>query len=273
MPVKLIALDLDRTLLDDDRQIPEANMDALRDAVDRGVAVALCSGRDLPSTLAIAEPMELSVWLVIQNGSLVINPAGEAIHTAPMSEGSTHRVLDVLEHHGLACVIYDLHPRAFDFWWQTGAQAPPGMLSFRTGHGARVTEVDNIRDVVTQPVSHVEAYDETERVLAAVEELSRDGEVIAIPTISASRKGNALLGIYAAGVSKEAALEHVIDELGITRGEVLAVGDNLNDVGMVRWAGIGVMVANGPEEALAAADWIAPSNNDAGVAAAVRRYV
>jgi Cof subfamily protein (haloacid dehalogenase superfamily) len=273
MPVSLIAVDIDRTLLDDNRNIPGENREALDRARSSGIGIALCSGRDLPSTLAISEPMGIPCWLVIQNGSLVIDPDGTPVLISPMPGETVRGVLDVLERYSLAPVIYDLYPNARRFWWQIGAQAAPGMLKFRTDHGGEVIEVEDIRAAVTGQVSHLEVYDEADRVLGAVSELESNPNVVAISNMSASMPGNALMGIYPAGASKENALEIVVERLGITAADVLAIGDNLNDVGMVRWAGTGVMMANGPEEARKSADWIAPSNNDNGVARAIERFV
>ena len=273
MSIRLVALDIDRTLLTDDRRVTEANLAALRGCVEKGVHLALCSGRDLPSTLAISEPIGLPFWLVIQNGSLGVTPEGEAFHTTSLPLAAAHKVLDVLERHRLCPVVYEMFPRAYHFWWQEGAQAAPGMLEFRTSHGGVAEIVKDIRPAIPGDVSHLEVYDEADRVMAAVVELEQNPDVVAISNLSASRPGNALMGIYPAGTSKEGTLERLVTTLGFTSHEVLAVGDNLNDVGMVRWAGTGVMVANGPAEALAAADWIAPTNNDSGVATAIERFV
>ena len=273
MTIQLVALDLDRTLLDDNRCVSPENLNALRMCTKKGIHIAYCSGRDLPSTLAISEPIGLPCWLVIQNGSLGIDPDGNAFHTSSMGEKTTGKVFDVLERHRLAPVVYEMFPRAYHFWWQDGAQTAPGMLEFRTSHGGKPTIVSDIRTAVNGDVSHFEVYDAADRVLAAVTELKNNPDVIAISNMSASRPGNALMGIYPAGTSKEDTLEELVGTLGFTSNEVLAIGDNLNDVGMVRWAGTGVMVSNGPEEALKAADWIAPGNNDSGVAVAIEKFV
>jgi len=273
MPIQLVAIDIDRTLLDDNRGVSEANLAALRRAQAKGAQIALCSGRDLPSTRAISQPMGLAFWLVIQNGSLVIDPAGRAVYTCSLSEATANRALDVLNRHGLGPVVYELYPRAQHVWWQEGARSAPGMLEFRREHGAVITVIKDIRSVLTKPVSHLEVFDSAERVLAADREFAADPEVVAITNLSSSQRGAALMGIYPAGTSKERALEQIARTLGITSAEVLAIGDNLNDIGMVRWAGMGVMVANGPEEARKAADWVAPSNNESGVAAAIERFV
>jgi len=273
MAIRLVAIDIDRTLLDDSRRVSERNLGALRRLGENRVEIALCSGRDLPSTTAISRPLGLSCWLVVQNGSLVVDPDGQAIYTCSLAPGIAAGALDALERHELAPVVYDLYPRAHHIWWQEGAKAAPGMLEFRVSHGAVVTSVRDIRSALTNPVSHLEAFDDAKKVLAADREFRDDPEVVAITNLSSSMKGAALMGIYPAGTAKERALGRVASELGISAAEVMAIGDNLNDIGMVRWAGVGVMVANGPEQALAAADWVAPTNNETGIAAAIERFV
>ncbi len=270
--VKLIAIDLDRTLLDDDRSISDANRSALGAARDRGIVLAVCSGRDLPATLAITRDLALPCWYIVQNGSLVLDPSGGEVSTTAFPIETAVRVMNVLERRSLPPVVYDVHPRSDHVWWQKDAEAAPGVLDFRLQHGSIVEFVEDIRSVLVQPVSHFEVFGTTDAILDAEREFALDPDTVALANVSSSRPDFAFMGIYAAGASKEAALEAVAGRLGIAAEQVLAVGDNLNDVGMVRWAGTGVMVANGPSEALAAADWVAPANNDSGIAAAVRRY-
>ncbi|HQK22494.1 MAG TPA: HAD-IIB family hydrolase [Candidatus Latescibacteria bacterium] len=272
MAIRLVAIDIDRTLLNDRRELSPANERALRDLVERGISVALCSGRDLPSTQAISAPLGLPLWLVVQNGSLVIDPSGNAAYLCSMEKPTALAVLDILERHGLAPVVYEVYPRAHCLWWQTGARAAPGMIEFRTQHGAQVSHVEDIRSVLTPEVSHLEVFDDADRVVCAGQDFATLDEVVAITNMSSSVVGSALMGLYPRGTAKEEALARVCDVLRISRTEVLAIGDNLNDVGMVRWAGIGVMMANGPEEARLEADWVAPSNNENGVAVAVERF-
>lgn len=273
MPIRLVAIDIDRTLLDDTRRVSERNLTALRALGQQDITIALCSGRDLPSTRAISDPLGMQCWLVVQNGSLVIDPDGRAVYTCSLAPPVANRALEVLERHELACVVYELYPRAHHVWWQEGAKAAPGMLEFRVSHGAIVTTVRSIRSILTKPVSHLEVFDDAQKVLNADESFRADPEVVAITNLSSSQKGAALMGIYPVGTAKERALEQVVAALGILPADVMAVGDNLNDIGMVRWAGVGVMVGNAPQEALAAADWVAPTNNESGVAAAIERFV
>jgi len=271
--IRLIAIDLDRTLLDDHRALSDANLAALRAAHERDVAIAICSGRDVPATLAITRQIVLPCWLVVQNGSLVLGPDGGAILTCTLASAVARRIIDVLEAHGLIPVVYDLHPRSAHLWCQEGADAAPGVLEFRREHGAEIELVADIRSALAAEVSHVEVFGPREAVFAAVRDLDGDARLATIVNLSSSRRDSGLLGVYAAGTSKERALALVAAHLGVGAEAVLAIGDNLNDVGMVRWAGVGVMVANGPDAALAAADWVAPSNNESGVAAAIERFV
>ncbi len=270
--MRLVAVDLDRTLLDDSRAISEKNREALYRSSADGVTIAICSGRDLPATRAVTRELSIPLWLLVQNGSLVIDPAGNAISVNRMAAELAHAALDVFDEHELAPVVYDVHPRSNRVWWQEGAQAAPGVLEFRTDHGTEVTFVSRMRDVVDSDVSHMEVFGTKRRIFDAQRKLTDIGNYSTLANISASRRDQAFMGAYSAGTSKESALAALAQRIGIDRAQVLAVGDNLNDVGMVRWAGVGAMVANGPEEARAAADWIAPSNNDDGVAEAIERY-
>jgi hypothetical protein len=273
MTVKLVAVDIDRTLLDDQRRLSDENLSALDYCVKHDIAVALCSGRDLPSTLAVARPMGLPVWLVIQNGSLVLDPSGAAVYTCSLAPDVATAAVAVLERFDLAPVVYEVYPRAQSLWWQCGARSAPGMAEFRQRHGAEITYVEDIRSVLRQPVSHLEVFDDATLVFEAETELKSLPGVVPITNMSSSLKGAALMGIYPDGTAKEVALERLAGSLGLGAADVLAIGDNFNDVGMVKWAGMGVMMSNGPEEARKVAKWVAPSNNESGVAAAIRRYV
>ncbi len=272
-PIRLVAIDLDRTLLDDNRRLSDHNHRTLERCIANDVQIAVCSGRDLPATRAITNDWKFPCWLVVQNGSLVLDPEGVAIDIRTFTEEQAMRVLDVLERHELPPVVYDVHPNSHRVWWQRGAQAAPGVLEFRREHGSTIDIVDDMRTVLTQDISHMEVLEDASKIFAAERELASDPDVITLANMSASMKGRAMLGIYAAGTSKERALSRVAERIGVDASAVLAIGDNLNDIGMVQWAGVGVMVANGPDAARAVADWIAPTNNDSGVAVAIEKFV
>lgn len=272
-PIRLVAVDLDRTLLDDNRKLSDRNRRALQRCIENGVQIAVCSGRDLPATRAITKDWQFPCWLVVQNGSLVLDPDVTAIDIRTFTQEQAVRVLDVLERHDLPPVVYDVHPNSHRVWWQRGAQAAPGVLEFRREHGSTIDFVDDMRTVLTQDISHMEVLEDASKIFAAERELASDSDVVTLANMSSSTKGRAMLGIYVAGTSKEQALARVAEINGIDATGVLAIGDNLNDIGMVQWAGIGVMVANGPDAARAVADWIAPSNNDSGVAVAIEKFV
>jgi Cof subfamily protein (haloacid dehalogenase superfamily) len=273
IPIDLIGIDLDRTLLDDLRQLSAANTRALLRCIDNGVTISICSGRDLPATRAITGTWEFPTWLLMQNGSLVMSPDGDAVEIRRFTRDQVNRVLNVLEKHHLAPVVYDVHPRSDHVWWQKDAKAAPGVLDFRRKHGTIIEMVDDVRSLLDSDISHMEVFGSQGEIFGAVEDFTNDAEVTTIPNISTSSPDKAFMGIYPAGVAKETALERLAERLGVGRERVLAIGDNLNDVGMVRWAGVGVMVENGPAEARKSADWIAPSNNESGVAAAIDRFV
>jgi 5-amino-6-(5-phospho-D-ribitylamino)uracil phosphatase len=89
-----------------------------------------------------------------------------------------------------------------------------------------------------------------------------------------SREGAAISAVLThPRATKEDALAELVEQIGVRREEVLALGDAEADAGMIRWAGVGVAMGNAMPEARAAADWVAPSHDEAGLAAAIERFV
>ena len=134
------------------------------------------------------------------------------------------------------------------------------------------TPVDNLAETLRQkgrPVQkmqmHFQDLAERDRQLKLVAELFPE------TAVSSSLPWN--IEINSAGATKGQALKALCQALGIDLRDTLAFGDGTNDLDMIRTAGIGVSMGNGAEEVKAAADWIAPNNDDAGVAAGIYRFM
>ncbi len=269
----MIAMDIDRTLLGDDRTVPGANVRAIAAAQQRGITVALCSGRDRLSAASVAKDVGEGFTMIVQNGALTLDAADEILDAQVLPTTAAIRALSVVTNAGISPVICGVHPNSHRIWCHKTEQPDEFFLGFRRKYGNEIIYLNDLAHALQHPVSQLEAFDENQKVERVVDELSQDPDLIGIPNRSGARADSSLLGVYSCGVSKESALARLADHLGIAQEEVLAIGDNFNDMGMVSWAGVGVMVSNGPTEAQTVADWIAPSNNESGVAAAIDRFV
>lgn len=264
MAYRLIALDLDGTLLNSALKLSEENAKALRGAVERGVQVVLATSRWYELALRTALRLGIETPVIASNGAIVKRPAD--------GEELLHLYLDG----ELAREVVTL---ADDSRWEvfttigstTFMQMRPGVIPEKLPAGLKVAErqSDHLGDA--QPTSVLVFGDEAvceieSRFVAKYADRARFSlnRPVGLPhyvvlTNSQAEKANGL--------------EIVCRELGVSADETIAMGDSESDLGMLRFAGLGIAMANSPDEVKRAALHIAPSNDEDGVAWAVRKFL
>lgn len=273
MPLKLIVFDLDGTLLDGRKNIPEENLRALKAAAEAGAMLVPATGRiytGIPETL---RQLPGARYFITINGAYAYDAVDDRnLYTSELSVDSCLRLIDYMDR---LPVIYDCYQDNWgfisrDMFEKAGDYIPdPGIMKMmRELH----TPVDSLAETLRQkgrPVQkmqmHFQDMAERDRQLKLVAERFPE------TAVSSSLPWN--IEINSAGATKGQALKALCRTLGIDLGDVLAFGDGTNDLDMIRTAGIGVAMGNADAEVKAAADWIAPSNQEAGVAAGIYRFL
>lgn len=271
---RLVALDMDGTLLDDRLQVSPRNAQAIRAGLAAGVRFVLATGRPFRSARPYAQALGLDVPLICYNGAVVreaISGAGHLLQ--PIPRGVAAAVAGFLEERGLYVkvyagdVLYVSEPSAETLWFSEAYGIPyevvgalaPFLAGAPGGEGPRCPEPPAMMVMRAEPPA----------VTALAAELrARWGAEIAC-----YRPSPWGIDIVRRGVSKGRALARLAAAWGIDRREVLAVGNADNDLEMIAWAGCGVAVANASPELVAAADWVTADNNSDGVALALERFV
>jgi hydroxymethylpyrimidine pyrophosphatase-like HAD family hydrolase len=258
--IRLIATDVDGTLVVPGGPVREEDREALRAAAARGVAVALATVRVRRTALRIVEALGIPCALVGQGGATVHAADGTLLHETTIPLDLAREVAAFADRHGVGLLTtIDGEHR-----WGPGYEAGlPGVP------GPPAVEPSNLAAVVRAPTRFmVSGAEGVEKIrgrfagapLRIVRHFRADGSVLDA-------------AITAAGATKESGLARLCGALGIGLGEVMALGDAEADVGMIREAGVGVAVANAPPEVRAGADWVAPAAGEGAVAAAVQRFV
>jgi Cof subfamily protein (haloacid dehalogenase superfamily) len=259
--VRLVASDLDGTLLRPDETVSDRTQEALAAAKAAGITVVLVSGRPPRSLGPIAERIGVGGIAICANGAVVWDlDSGTMVDHTPLAADLATRLVHALREAIPGALFAVELEDAF------GREA--GWSEGRALTSSDALEADAL-ELICGPVTKLlvrhpamEFAEVAERARAAV----GDDAVV-------TWAGLRLVEISAAGVTKAFALERLCRRLGVDAAEVVAVGDMPNDLAMLDWAGTGVAVANAQQSVLDIADEVIPSNVDDGVAVLLERIV
>lgn len=267
-PFRLVALDMDGTLLTDDLELTEHTSACIRAASARGVRFVLATGRPYCSARPYALRLGMDLPMICYNGALVREAASPtALVNRPMASGVASEMAAFFQDAGLYFKVYAediLH-----------VCAPTDETRyFSRVYGVPTREVGDLAEalatgaVVAPSMMVVRAPREEDVPVLREELLMRWAGWI--DAFCPTRHG---LDIVSAGTSKGEALKRLAAAWGIEAAAVMAVGNGGNDLDMLMWAGLGVAVANASEELLSRADRVVPDNNHEGVAEAIERFI
>lgn len=272
MSIKLIALDMDGTLLDDDHAtVPARNLAALRAASARGIKIAIASGRTWCLVEEVARELGCVDYAVLANGAAIRDVrTGECIYRQGLGAEQTREIIRVLRARDVPFEVY-----------QNGVSYMDGSCGVERARAAAVVSPAFAKVLF----AHMVFSDDLEGTLAGdvaekfnifhVEPGEREALLRAIAAAGPMACANSTasnLEITAPGADKGTALAFLCGRLGIAPEEVMAFGDADNDLGMLSWAGRSFAMANGTDAAKAAAKAVTGANYEAGVADGVERF-
>lgn len=240
---KLIALDMDGTLLTHMETISDRNRTAIARARAAGMEVTIATGRHVEGTVwRCARELGLTLPLVTVNGGEVWTMDGELLYRRVM------KASDVLELHRLALEV------KAHFWGRTVTEFV---------HNDQLPRDADLADWLKFGF-----YSEDRAVMEYLWETIGNDDRFEL-----TNSGAMNIEVNAAGVSKAAGLQLVCDRAGIDEQDVVAVGDSLNDVSMLRWAGLGVAMENAQAVVKEAADTVTAACEEDGVAVVIDRLL
>ena len=272
-PIRLVALDVDCTVTDSRHQVTEAACSAVERMRAAGVRVMLATGRRYRDALPIAEQLAITEPLVTASGGLVKRPTDHAtLQRAQFPPGMLEDVLAVVVAAGHEPVVYtDSFAEGYDFHCRClpNAETPaaPGGFEAYLGRNrdlARVTPELHLRPPAEAFAGFAMGSEVAMKSLEA-DLASRFPGYLSLHTIRSPRYADWLCEIAPAGVTKWTGIVRLAEAWGILPGEICAVGDDVNDLPMVRGAGLGIAMGNGRPELRQAADRVVGSHDAGGM--------
>ena len=259
----MIATDLDGTLLAGKSNLPEENIAALRRAMDAGVLVVLSSGRIIEAMTGLAQQVGVNAPLIVYNGAMVYDPnTDEILYGKTIPCETAVQVLREIEKTGVhvqACPGRSyFYPEANN--WTAYYEDKVGPK----GQAVHMMLSDWLKDDVYKLLCLGEGH--------LLEAIVRNLTPL-FPDVSFIKSADTHLEVVAKGVDKSDGLKFLGEKTGITPDEILAFGDEHNDLGMLDYAGAGYLMENAPADLHKLSYKIAPRNTDCGVARIVNLYL
>lgn len=271
MDKKILFLDLDGTLLNDQKEITEGNRRAMEEALERGHRIVVASGRPLKSSLAQARRLGLAgegCYVIAYNGAVIYDCSAEKPifrHTLEMED--LYRVFDEARRRGYYIQTYDREDVVLE---EGGDVEIAKRYCGTTGMDYRVIQ-DVRKDVKEAPVKALLIDYQNPEPLADMARWIGENMAGRMDCFPSSPY---LLEVVAVGMNKGAAVSALCGLLDIPVENTVAAGDQANDISMLRAAGVGVAMANGTAEVKAAADYITVrDNNHDGIEEAIRKFL
>lgn len=276
LPIRLLAIDIDGTLLDPNFQISAANLEALRRAHAAGVEIVLGTGRRHAFAMPIAEQLGFELWLITSNGAVTKSSQGELFHRdllpattarrliAHMSAFRGHAVLtfDREDQGALVLEHMDQLTQSIQRWLEKNQQS----ISF-------VVPIE--QSLVADPIQAmfcgtVARMQEAQQHLATAPSLLSE---ITVLRTQYDHRDLCIVDVLNKDCSKGHALARWAQARGYRREDVMAIGDNYNDREMLEFAGVPVVMGNASND-LKQSGWIVTLPNDqSGVAAAIEQLI
>ena len=263
MAIKLIAFDMDDTLLRGDRTIGARTLAALHAAHEKGVRIVPATGRGRSTMWNYVEEMGCADAAICTNGAQVYDGKGNVLAENPVPLAIAKRVARFAKENGWYVQGYNDK----DYYFDTLCEGTK-VYAYHANHMG--LEVGDLEAYMTQdPFKMLFVETDPERMAL----LKQQVQPLFGKELCIFISKPFYLGLTAPSATKGAAVLALAERFGVMPGEVMTFGDSTNDISMIEAAGVGVVMGNAREEIKQYADLIAPGNDDEGVAQVIEKYV
>ncbi len=269
---KLVAIDLDGTLLNMNKEISDRNKQTLKRAMETGVRVVICSGRVFTGARLYAKEIDSNDPLIACNGAIITEShAGGIIYSVYMDNEICLRINSICQKHGVYYHVYagdTMLTERLGFtsekYFERNKLLPP---EDRVDIEVVKSMEEKLKSIPGKVLKFVIVTDDAE----LLKRVRNDMEQLQEVDVMSSNFDN--FEVMRKGVSKGAALARLTDIYGIPASQMIAIGDNENDISMFQYAGLSIAMENGEAIAKAAANCITASNDADGVAQAIEKFI
>ena len=275
MNYKMICIDMDGTLLNSKKKLSEVNKIALKKAFDEGVHIIICTGRNSRSALYFANEIGIKSAAIANNGAIVMDEDGDVlIFKEALEKEQCQKILEISRKyktvpnfHALGKIYLNSKFRMFvnNIFFNRNV---PEKYKIQSIYLKEKSAWTSLFDEKTEIFGKCIMLDPSREKLKKLQ-----GELDTTNMFETTYSGKYCLEINSKGVSKGRAVRILGEHYGIKQEEIICIGDNGNDISMIKYAGLGVAMKNGTQAVKDVSDYITDTNDNNGVAKVVEKFI
>lgn len=273
MSIKLICIDMDGTLLKDQQTVSNNNKEAIKEAIRRGVHVAITTGRVYDCAKMYSKEIGLNTPIISSNGAFIGGSNGEVIYNNPLNIEELKKFYSVTKKYGLMAYL------TTNFGIVSDDELPVNhvynVLNKKLPDDKKI-RIEMFKDIYVA----LKKFDGQILKGVCVEKKNKENLIKARKELESLNSNMEIVAswndnfeIMQKGSTKGDAVKRLAEYFNISREEVMCIGDSENDFSMIEYSGIGVAMGNAIEKVKFASDYITDTNINDGVAKAIKKFV
>lgn len=262
MEYKLIAVDMDGTLLNSKGEITQKTVESIRDVVEKGVMFTISTGRPIQGVAKYNDLLSLKGPIITYNGAMIVKAENqEVLFEQGLLRDDAKKILELGKMYNTTMCIWANNQLY-------GNRLDEKIHDYKKLSGVEPILAENFDELLDIGITKILWYDETKRIEQFLNTLSQD----IFFEVSFCTSKPTFLEFFSSKVSKARAMEKIGEIYGIEKNEMIAIGDGLNDLSMIQYAGLGVAMDNADEAVKRNAQFITDSNDNDGVRKVIEKF-
>lgn len=271
MDFKLVAIDMDGTLLNSNNEVSHRTRNAIEEAGKKGVKIILATGRLLSSAMNYSERLKLQKPIIACNGAMIVNEKKDIIYQKPMNKDIAKTIRNMINQKNIYYHFYGEEGIYSNIYVEDVIKFYNSGDAGESKNEIQINIFENLEEAIENNDINTYKFMILDEDLSKLEELRNElSQLEGINVCSSWRNNIEAMDIE---VSKGNSLKYLCKILDIPREQVIAIGDNENDLSMIEYAGLGVAMGNAEEIVKTAADIVTATNDEDGVAKIIEKYI
>lgn len=261
--IKFVALDVDGTLLNSNREVSESTIEAVKEAKAKGTLVTICTGRPVQGAIPFVELFGLKSPIIAYNGGMIVDSKSmEILYEQGVSPEDARRIIALGEERKTTIIIWSNNQLYVN-------ELNEHVHAYKQLSNVQPIKINDYEEIIQQGITKLLWIDAVETIQAYKVELQAELQ----ETVNVCTSKAHYLEFVDREVSKGEALKHIGEIYGIKQDEMMAIGDGDNDLPMLEYAGLGVAMGNAPDLVKEKVQFVTASNDEDGIAIAIRKFI